>query len=70
MQRILFTISPSYNGWELRDELRNRDWFDQCQDALIAADKMACARHELTGVPTGVMLDDRTGEPMICATHG
>lgn len=70
MQRILFTITPSYNGWQLRDELRNRDWFALRQDALVAADTMAYARHALTGIPTGVMLEDRSGGPVICVEHG
>ena len=43
MERVLFTVSPSYNGWQLRDEWRNRDWFAQRDDALIAADTMAGA---------------------------
>ena len=71
MQRVQFTISPSYNGWQLRDELRNRDWFARRDDALQAADTMAGARHALTGIPTAVVIEDGTGKPpVLCVQHG
>ena len=71
MARVLFTVAPSYNGWQLRDEWRNRDWFAQRDDALIAADTMAGARHALTGIPTAVVMDEGVGKPpVLCATHG
>ena len=70
MERLLFTISPAYNGWQVRDELRNRDWFALRQDAVVAADTLAYARHTLTGTPTGVLIDNRDGEPVLCAQHG
>ncbi len=71
MQRVQFTISPSYNGWQLRDELRNRDWFAQMDDALVAADTMAGARHALTGIPTAVVLEEGAGRPSVLyVVHG
>ena len=71
MERVQFTISPSYNGWQLRDELRNRDWFALREDALLAADPMAGARHALTGTPTAVVVEDGTGKPPVfCTLHG
>lgn len=70
MDRVLFTITPRYNGWEVRDELRSRDWFSVRQEAVVSADTMACARHCLTGLPTGVLIDDADGNRVVCAQHG
>ncbi|HEY5971835.1 MAG TPA: hypothetical protein VIT22_07650 [Pseudoxanthomonas sp.] len=70
MDRVLFTITPSYNGWQVRDELRNRDWFAVREDAVMSADTMAYARHALTGNPTGVLIDDEEGHRTLCAQHG
>lgn len=70
MERILFTISPVYNGWQVRDELRNRDWFEQLEDALASADILAQARHALTGNSTGVLVDVGEGDAIIRARHG
>lgn len=70
MERILFTISPVYNGWQVRDELRNRDWFEQLEDAVASADTLAQARHALTGSSTGVLVDVGEGEAVMRARHG
>ena len=70
MERILFTLSPIYNGWQVRDELRNRDWFEQLEDALASADTLASARHALTGNRTGVLVDVGEGDAVMRARHG
>ncbi len=70
MERILFTISPVYNGWHVRDELRNRDWFEQLEDAVASADTLAQARHALTGSSTGVLVDVGDGDTVMRARHG
>ena len=70
MERILFTISPVYNGWQVRDELRNRDWFEQLEDAVVSADILAQARHALTGNRTGVLVDVGEGDAVMRARHG
>ena len=70
MERILFTISPVYNGWQVRDELRNRDWFEQLEDAVASADTLAQARHALTGSSTGVLVDVGDGDTVMRARHG
>lgn len=68
MERILFTVSPVYNGWQVRDELRNRDWFEQLEDAVASADTQA--RHALTGNGTGVLVDVGEGDAIMRARHG
>jgi hypothetical protein len=70
MERILFTISPVYNGWQVRDELRNRDWFEQLEDAVASADTLAQARHVLTGMSTGVLVDVGEGDAVMRTRHG
>ena len=70
MERILFTISPVYSGWQVRDELRNRDWFEQLEDAVASADTLAQARHALTGNRTGVLVDVGEGDAVMRARHG
>ncbi|MET1161283.1 MAG: hypothetical protein ABWY48_02000 [Pseudoxanthomonas sp.] len=70
MQRVLFTITPSYNGWQVRDELRNRDWFEQLEDAVDSADTLAHTRHVLTGHATGVLLEIGDGERILHTRHG
>ena len=70
MERILFTISPVYNGWQVRDELRSRDWFEQLEDAVASADTLAQARHVLTGKSTGVLVDVGDGDTVMRARHG
>ncbi len=70
MERILFTISPAYNGWQVRDELRSRDWFEQLEDALASADTLAHARHALTGRRTGVLVDVGVGDAVMRIRHG
>ena len=70
MERILFTISSVYNGWQVRDELRSRDWFEQLDDAVASADTLAQARHALTGRCTGVLVDVGEGDVVMHARHG
>ena len=70
VQRILFTISPVYNGWQVRDELRNRDWFEQLEDALASADTLAQARHALTGARTRLLVDVGEGDTVMRIRHG
>lgn len=70
MERILFIISPVYNGWQVRDELRNRDWFEQLEDAVASANTLAQARHALTGIGTGVLVDVGEGDTIMRARHG
>lgn len=70
MDRVKFTIAPLYNGWQVRDELRNRDWCAQLEDAVIAADTLAQALHALTGKPTGIVIDDGNGQQTECGLHG
>ncbi len=70
MERILFTISPAYNGWQVRDELRSRDWFEQLEDALVSADTLAHARHALTGRRTGVLVDVGVDDAVMRIRHG
>ncbi|HYM86254.1 MAG TPA: hypothetical protein VET30_05900 [Pseudoxanthomonas sp.] len=70
MERVLFTISPRYNGWQVRDELRDRDWFTQLEDAVASADTLAQARHALTGKSTGVLVDVGDGDTVLRVRHG
>ena len=70
MERILFTLTPAYNGWQVRDELRNRDWFEHLEDALSSADALAQARYALTGRCTGVLVDVGEGDAVMRARHG
>ena len=70
MERILFTISPVYNGWQVRDELRSRDWFELLEDAVASANTLAQARHALTGSRTGVLIDVGAGDAVMRARHG
>jgi hypothetical protein len=70
MQRILFTITASYNGWRVRDELRNRDWFEQLQDAVACADTLAHTRYLLTGHSTGVLVEVGQGDTVMQTRHG
>ena len=70
VDRVQFTIAPLYNGWQVRDELRNRDWFEQLEDAVASADTLAQARHALTGSSTGVLVDVGEGEAVMRARHG
>ncbi|MEO6104016.1 MAG: hypothetical protein ABIP44_10310 [Pseudoxanthomonas sp.] len=70
MERILFTISPVYNGWQVRDELRNRDWFEQLEEAVASADALAEARYALTGHLTCVLVDVGEGDAIMRSRHG
>lgn len=70
MQRVLFTITASYNGWQVRDELRNRDWFEQLEDAVTSANTLAQARYVLTGHSTGVLVEIGQGDTVMHARHG
>lgn len=70
VDRVQFTIAPLYNGWQVRDELRNRDWCVRLEDAVTAADTLAQALHALTGKPTGIVIDDGTGVQTECGLHG
>lgn len=70
MDRVQFTIAPLYNGWQVRDGLRNRDWFVVLDDAVASANTMALALHALTGRPTGVLIDNGNGQPRVCGEHG
>ena len=70
MQRVLFTITASYNGWQVRDELRNRDWFEQLEDAVASASTLAQARYQLTGNSTGVLVEVGQGDTVMRVRHG
>lgn len=70
MDRVKFTIAPLYNGWQVCDELRNRDWCAQLEDAVIAADTLAQALHALTGRPTRIVIDDGNGQLTEYGVHG
>lgn len=70
MERILFTISRRYNGWQVRDELRERDWFAQLEAAVESAGTLARTRHLLTGAPTGVLVWVEEDGPVLRARHG
>lgn len=70
MDRVKFTVAPLYNGWQVRDELRNRDWCVRLEDAVIAADTLAQALHALTGTPTGIVIEDGSGLQTECRRHG
>ena len=54
----------------MRDELRNRDWFEQLEDALASADTLAQARHALTGNSTGVLVDVGEGDAVMRIRYG
>jgi hypothetical protein len=70
MQRVLFTIAARYNGWQVRDELRNRDWFEELEDAVASANTLAHTRHLLTGHATGVLVEVGQGDTVMRAEHG
>ena len=70
MDRMDFTIEPLYNGWQVRDGLRNRDWCARLEDAVAAADTLAHALHALTGARTGIVIDDGHGVQTECGVHG
>ena len=70
MERLLFTISPRYNGWQVRDDLRNRDWFDDLEKAVASASTLAQLRHALTGRCTGVLVQLGDDEAVLRVRHG
>ncbi len=70
MERLLFTISPRYNGWQVRDEARNRDWFSGLDEAVASADALAQCRYALTGCSTGVLVQVGEDETVMRARHG
>lgn len=70
MQTVLFTVSPVYNGWQVHDELRRRDWYEQLEDAVVSAGTLAQLRYALTGQPTAVVVSTSDGEAVIRQRHG
>ena len=70
MDRMQSTIAPLYNGWQVRDELRNRNWCMRLEDAVTAADTLVQALHALTGKPIGIVIDDDTCVQTECGLHG
>ena len=70
MERLLFTISPRYNGWQVRDEVRNRDWFSALDEAVAAASSLAQVRYALTGCATGVLVQVGADETVMRVRHG
>lgn len=70
MERIRFTITPLYNGWRVRDGLRDRDWFERLEEAVAAADTLAQARHALTGNATAVVVEQEGASPVLLQEHG
>jgi hypothetical protein len=54
MNRLLYTVSPAHDGWQLCEHGERRNWFPDKRTALLAADQLAHLRHEGTGRPTGV----------------
>lgn len=51
-----FTILPALAGWQLHRDGQDDAWFARWDDALEAADLMAGAHHEATGIPTAVVV--------------
>lgn len=70
MERLLFTISPHYNGWQVRDDVRNRDWFSGLDEAVAAASTLAQLRYALTGCSTGVLVQVGEDETVMRVRHG
>ena len=70
VERLLFTISPRYNGWQVRDELRDRDWFAELEPAVASASTLAQLRHALTGHCTGVLVQLGDDEAVLRVRHG
>jgi len=70
VERVLFTISPRYNGWQVRDELRNRDWFEELEQAVASASTLAQLRHSLTGRATGVLVQVGEDVAVMRVRHG
>lgn len=53
VEHVLFTISPLYNGWQVRDELRDRAGSNNWEMRWYRP--IPCG-HALTEIPTGVLV--------------
>ena len=69
MNAEFFVIMPALTGWELYHGMKGQGWFARWDDALEAADVMAGARHEATGVPTAVIAELKDRDAAIVCVH-
>lgn len=70
MQRLMFTIVPAGDGWQLFEGHEGRQWFARREQALETADLMAASLHEHHGIPTAVIIDMAGRESVMVGCHG
>ncbi|WCE02627.1 hypothetical protein [Pseudoxanthomonas sp. JBR18] len=70
MQRVLFTIAASDQGWQLYEGEHGRFWFTDRDEALHTASVIASSLHERHGISTAVIMDMAGREAVLVARHG
>lgn len=69
MDAEFFVIMPAMSGWDLYHGIEGCGWFAKWGDALEAADIMAGARHDATGVTTAVVVEMRNRDAAVISVH-
>lgn len=69
MDAEFFVIMPALTGWDVYHGMDGQGWFARWDDALEAADVMAEARHESSGVPTAVVVEMRNRDAAVVSTY-
>lgn len=69
MDAEFFVTMPAIHGWDLYHGMEGQGWFEKWGDALEAADIMAGARHEATGVPTAVVVEMRNRDAAVVSVY-
>jgi len=69
MDAKFFVIMPAISGWDVFHGVDGQGWFPRWDDAVEAADVMAVARHEATGVPTAVVVEMRNRDAAVVTIY-
>jgi hypothetical protein len=69
MDAEFFVIMPAIHGWDLYHGMEGRGWFARWDDAREAADVMAGARHDATGVATAVVVEMHNRDAALVSIH-
>jgi len=71
VERELFSIEQSARGWVVHTASGDNEPPDPTPlQALEHAERLACARYNSTGHPTGVKVKMRCGDTVLVACHG
>ncbi len=70
MPRLLFTIAPTTDGWQLYEGEHGRSSFDNLSDARDNARMLAATLYEHHGIPTAVVMDMAGREAVVLTRHG